>query len=361
MRSLVILVLVIGCGNDGGGAVDGSASDSQSSGDASGADAGGADATRADAGDLGIWYAGVNLAGAEFGDANLPGTYGIDYTYPTAAEVDYFLAKGMTILRVPFRWERLQQSLGAPLDPTELARLDTFVSYATGAGMTVIIDPHNYARYHGDLIGSAAVSRAAFADFWSRIAAAYATNPRVVFGIVNEPHTMATEDWLAAANDAIAAIRSAGAQNLVLVPGNAWTGAHSWLQSWYGTPNATVMLGVVDPGNNFAFEVHQYLDADFSGTSQTCVSTTIGTESIAEFTEWLRTHGHRGFLGEFGAAANPTCQTAIDNLLDTLDASRDAWIGWSWWAAGPWWSNYMYSIEPGPGDKPQMAWLEEHL
>jgi hypothetical protein len=44
-----------------------------------------------------IKYAGVNLAGAEFGQNNLPGTYNIHYT-STQAEVDYFRNKGMNII-----------------------------------------------------------------------------------------------------------------------------------------------------------------------------------------------------------------------------------------------------------------------
>lgn len=44
--------------------------------------------------------------------------------------------------------------------------------------------------------------------------------------------------------------------------GNAWTGAHSWFQDWYGTPNSEVMDGIVDAGDNFVFEIHQYLDGD---------------------------------------------------------------------------------------------------
>ena len=38
-------------------------------------------------------YVGVNLAGAEFGENNLLGTYNQHYTYPTRAEVDYFVDK----------------------------------------------------------------------------------------------------------------------------------------------------------------------------------------------------------------------------------------------------------------------------
>ena len=54
-------------------------------------------------------FTGVNLAGADFGEGQLPGTFGKHYTYPTAEEVDYFTAKGMNVFRLPFRWERLQR------------------------------------------------------------------------------------------------------------------------------------------------------------------------------------------------------------------------------------------------------------
>ena len=59
---------------------------------------------------------GVNLAGAEFGEGSLPGTYGQHYTYPTHAEVDYFTGIGMNVFRVPFRWER---SIHSPLPAAE--------------------------------------------------------------------------------------------------------------------------------------------------------------------------------------------------------------------------------------------------
>ena len=46
-------------------------------------------------------YRGVNLNGADFGSAQLPGIFGIDYTYPDPTYVsgynsaDYFISKGM--------------------------------------------------------------------------------------------------------------------------------------------------------------------------------------------------------------------------------------------------------------------------
>jgi endoglucanase len=185
----------------------------------------------------------------------------------------------------------------------------------------------------------------------------------VLFGLMNEPHTLPTEQWLAAANAAIAAIRAAGANNLVLVPGNAWTGAHSWSQNWYGTPNAQVMLGLQDPANRYAYEVHQYLDGDYSGRSDQCQSATIGSQALAAFTQWLRVNGKRGFLGEFAGGNNATCRAAVDDVLDHLEANADVWLGWTWWAAGPWWGDYIFTLEPTSGgtDRPMMSVLQPHL
>lgn len=307
-------------------------------------------------------WRGVSLAGGEFAPEKLPGTYDTDFTYPTVASVAYYKAKGMNTVRLPFRWERLQPVLNQGFDGAEMGRLANFVGQVTSTGVTVVLDPHNYARYRGQLIGSGAVPNAAFADFWTRLANQFKGNDKVVFGLMNEPHTMPTEQWVAAANAGIAAIRATGATQVITVPGNAWTGAHSWNSSGYGTPNAIAMKNIVDPGRNMVIEVHQYLDADSSGTDATCTSATIGSERVAAFTAWLRENGHRALLGEFGGAANATCHQAIDNLLSHLEANGDVWAGWTWWAGGPWWGNYMFSIEPANGaDKPQMTVLAPHL
>jgi endoglucanase len=78
-----------------------------------------------------LLYSGVNLSGAEFGNTPTPGdtgTFGTDYTYPTDAEVDYFISKGMNTFRLPFRWERLQPTLDSPLNSAEFTRLNNFVT-----------------------------------------------------------------------------------------------------------------------------------------------------------------------------------------------------------------------------------------
>lgn len=307
-------------------------------------------------------YGGVNLAGAEFAANRVPGIINKNYTYPTKGEVDYFAGKGMNVFRLPFLWERLQPNANAELNQAELDRIKTFVNSAVSKKAAVILDPHNYARYHGKVIGTEETPVSVFEDFWKRLAVVFKDHPSVIFGLMNEPHGMKTELWLKDANAAIKAIRSTGAKNLILVPGNAYSGAHSWASNWYGSPNAVVMLNIVDPANNYAFEVHQYFDGNSSGTSGKCVSATVGSERLKNFTGWLREHGKRAFLGEFGVAKGETCEAALDDMLAHMDANADVWLGWTYWAAGPWWGNYMFSIEPKGGlDNPRMKILEKHL
>lgn len=307
-------------------------------------------------------YRGVNLAGAEFGTAR-PGTEGRDYKWPTTSEVDYFVSKGMNTFRIGFMWERLQPVANGELAGPYLAKLDGLVTYATGKGATVILNPHNFARYYDETVGSSKVPSSVFADLWRRLAVRYKANARVMFNLVNEPHTMRTEQWVEAANAAIAAIREAGATNVIQVPGNGWTGAHAWNKTYYGTPNAKAMLDIVDPIDNLFFEAHQYLDSDSGGSSDQCVSSTIGRERIAGFVAWLRTNHKKGFLGEFAGGNNPTCNAAVADMLTAMMEASDVLVGWVWWAAGPWWGDdYPFTLHPSNGrDRPQMALLLPHL
>jgi len=306
-------------------------------------------------------YTGVSLAGADFGEGNLPGVYDKDYTYPTHAEIDYFASKGFTTIRLPFRWERLQQKVRAEFDSFNFGKIKDLVDYTTSKGLYILLDPHNYARYYGSIIGDSSVTEADFADFWSRLATIFQSNSRVIFGLINEPNTMKTEVWLKDANAAIAAIRAVGAKNVIFVPGNAWSGASSWYDNWYGTSNAEVMVNIRDPGNNSVIEVHSYLDSDGSGTHAECVNTTIGSSRMSRFTSWCRENRFKAFLGEFAGSTDSTCHAAVVDALDFMAKNADVWEGFTWWAAGPWWAHDWNIIEPFNGqDAPQTGWLQAY-
>jgi endoglucanase len=256
----------------------------------------------------------------------------------------------------------MQHALYGDVDAEEAKLLDDVVNYATGKGARVILDVHNYASFMRRPIGTADVPTDALADLWKRLAARYKNNGKVIFGLMNEPKGLATETWLEAANKSIAAIRSAGARNLILVPGNGWTGAHSWASRSYGTPNAEAMARVVDPANNFAYEVHQYLDSNYSGTKPECRSATIGVEKLTAMTQWLRAHKRRALLGEFGAGKDATCLAALDGMLTYMAENADAWMGWTYWAAGPWQPTYFTNLQPVDGvDPPQLQVLLRHV
>lgn len=306
-------------------------------------------------------YRGVNLNGADFGSA-VPGREWFDYVWPNGSEVDYYRSKGMNTFRIGFAWERLQRTAYGGFEAPYFTKLDALVRYITSKGSYAILNPQNFARYYGKTVGSTAVPSAVLADLWKRLATTYKGNPRVLFGLVNEPNSMPTEQWVGAANAAIAAVRGAGAPNVVLAPGNAWTGAQTWYDTWYGTANAVAMLGITDPASNTLFEVHQYLDRDSGGGSSTCVSSTVGRQRLAAFVGWLRTNKKRGFLAEFAGGRNATCYAAVSDMLSYVMAQSDVLVGWTWWSAGPWWGDYAFTLEPVKGvDRPQMGVLAPFL
>lgn len=309
-------------------------------------------------------YTGVNLAGGEFYGPK-PGVRpveGQNYVYPTPAQFEAFAREGMNTFRLPFKWETIQPVAQGPLDPEAIRRLREVVKSATDRRLILLLNPHNYARYYDQLVGSEAVPDAALADFWRRLAKEFKGNDRVWFGLMNEPYGVPATRWVQSANAAIAAIRQTGAKNLILVPGTAYTGAHSWTGDWYGGSNAKAMEALRDPGQRVVIEVHQYLDGDSSGTKPDVVSPTIGSERLAEFVRWCRTHRHRAFLGEFAVGPNEAGRAALKDMLTSMERDRDVWLGFSWWAAGAWWGDYPFSIEPKDGKFPvQMAWLRPHL
>ena len=282
---------------------------------------------------------GVNVAGAEFGET-FPGVHGRDFVYPDGAVMQQLARQGFNLVRLPFRWERLQPALNEPFDAAEWERLSACVSAAIAMDLRVILDVHNYAgrRLAQDgftqqhTIGSAELPVEAFEQFWATLAARAGKWPTAMLGLMNEPIELEPQRWLAITNRTVAAIRNAGSENLILIPGIAYTGAFTW----YAARN-TLMEGVRDPKKNIAFEVHQYLDVDASGSHAEVVNSSIGSERIEAFQEWARARGFKAFLGEFAAGADPVSLRAVTDLVSEVEQNSDVWIGWSAWAGGPWW------------------------
>ena len=224
---------------------------------------------------------GVNVCGPEFGvredggySNHAPGVASKDYRYPAAESLRFLAGRGIKLIRLPIRWERLQPRLHETLDPAELLRLSRAVDDATAAGLDVVVDLHNFGEYWlfdgckgvRRTIGSPEVPIAAFGDLWRRVSEQFKDNPRVFYGLMNEPHDFPEDGdaggawtWEQASQAAVLAIRSTGDRKKILVPGYNWAGVRTWRvthpQSW-----------IHDPASNFRYEAHHYWDADASGT-----------------------------------------------------------------------------------------------
>ncbi len=303
---------------------------------------------------------GINLAGAEFGaDVALPGVYLKQYIYPGEADFKRYAERNLKLVRLPFRWERIQPRLNGELNSVELGRMLATLDHAKKYNMQVILDMHNYYRYHGKMIGSNEVPVSAFADAWRRIAQKVANHPAVYgYGLMNEPHTT-NGKWPAAALAAAKSIRTLDADNWVVIAGDRWSSAFHW-------PSYNTQLvkdsWMRDPNNNLMFEAHLYFDKDYSGyytNRYEKYDPMIGVVRAKPFVEWLTRHRLRGFIGEHGAPDfSPSAVVAMDNLLQYLGQHC---IPSTYWAAGPWWGDYALSLDVKSGKpRPQLPILQKH-
>lgn len=300
---------------------------------------------------------GVNLAGAEFGEVG--GAFEKHYTYPNAKELTYFNGKGLNLIRLPFKWERLQPHLFLPFDPVELSRIKTFMDHAAERNMRVILDVHNYGRFHGNHIGTPSVPHSAFQNLWTRLAKEFKDHPALhAYGLMNEPKSM-NGHWPRAAQAGMDGVRAVDMKSMVSIAGDMFSSAHAWRQH-----NET--LNVIDPANNHRYEAHVYFDNDSSGLYKADYVTEkanpdIGVTRLRPFVEWLHEKGKKGYIGEYGIPGDdPRWLTVLDNAVSFM---YEHCLEGTYWAAGPWWgSGYKLSVEPNAaGDRPQMQILKNYL
>lgn len=298
---------------------------------------------------------GVNLAGAEFSS----GAYWPD----TAATWDYYKGKGLTLIRLPFKWERIQTTINGAVNFT---KLDQVVALAAARDMKVILDLHNYNNYNGNQVGTAAVPHSALANVWSQIADHFKNEPAIYgYDLMNEPGGT-LENWAAAAQTTVNAIRKKDTTHYVFIEGMSYANASKW-------PNVSGALDIHDPAGRLIYSAHSYWDTLHAppnyGSDGTYASSEVGTATsgvnhVAPFVQWLQTrpyaHGH---IGEYGTPNDynvASWNLALDGFLTYLKANN---ISGTYWAGGAW-NVYQLMCEPRPlvggADKPQMAVLAAH-
>ncbi|MEK0312536.1 glycoside hydrolase family 5 protein [Cohnella sp. 56] len=313
------------------------------------------------------YYRGVNLPTAGFAGWVLPGVEGSDYEWDKEADFQYFTGKGFNIIRVAPLWERLQPTLRGPLDQNYLNGLIRNIAWAKKYNARVIIDIHNYGRFHGNIIGEpgSGVTNADFNDLWVKISNVFKNDPGVyAYDLMNEPHDMGGANWKATSQAALTAIRNNGDHHTIMIAGDNWQGAGEWT-----TYNPTPWI--TDPDNNYIYEAHEYFDWNSSGVYEKSYDeelalnpnlAQIGAQRLKVFGDWCVQYGAKCYIGEYGAPkTDGRWLTVLDNFMKALDQySMDG----TYWAGGGRWGSYPLAIQPGGNyniDAPQMSVLVNHI
>ncbi len=304
---------------------------------------------------------GTNLCGGDTAWQEWSGTSpvsGTHYQFVTTQDVDYLLKKGFNTFRLLFGWEAVQPAPWGDIPSTNTNHAIYFnkgkaiADYITGKGGEVIIDLHDgndtdFAAYYGKYVGS---SYAGFnvsdllVDFWGKIANIFKSNPKVSFGITNEPHDIAASTWYSCAQLIVNRIRAVGATNLIVMPGVEWTSAGTWTTG----ANAS-SWSIVDPLKNTAVQVHLYADTSGGGSDTSIQSVTVLADRMRQVTTWARGKGLKVMVGEVGlSASNSLAPATWGNFVTFCNTNQDTVIGFTFWAYGPpsWWGGYKFTLCP---------------
>ena len=201
------------------------------------------------------------------------------------------------------------------------ATVDQQVQWATGLGMDIILDLH---WSDGGNINNQ-TKQYAMADqdsvtFWQQVAAKYKNNPHVLFELYNEPQlsTSTCNIWrnggsvsgftAVGMQQLYDTVRSAGANNLVVIGGINWAFDLTCVKNYRVT------------GTNIVYNTHPY---DFSGKN-----TTADWDNAFG---WL-TASDPVMMTEFG---DYNCSgTLYTNLLSYASSHNISWTGWAWYPGG---------------------------
>ncbi|EGG08510.1 family 5 glycoside hydrolase [Melampsora larici-populina 98AG31] len=275
---------------------------------------------------------GVNIAGLEFGIDTNGGKSG-SYVSPPLDQIPHFITGKVNALRFPIGWQYIQVndvSDKAPLDQAYLTLLDKYVMATTKLGAFAIIDLHNYARRDGKVVGQSDLGADTLVDLWTRLAAHYKDQPKVLFGLMNEPHDLTSSVWFGVIQSVVTAIRKAGANNNILLPGNAYQHLATFASDYNNGLSA-----IKNPDGSHTgliLEIHQYFDQDGSGTSTQCTQDHIA--ELQSVVTLLKNGGRQVFITEAGGGNTKSCSDIVSKFVTAATKAYPTVVGTLVWAAG---------------------------
>ncbi|MBV8688005.1 MAG: glycoside hydrolase family 5 protein [Alphaproteobacteria bacterium] len=220
------------------------------------------------------------------------------------------------------------------LDPRWLARLDWVVREASAAGLTVILDEHDFNACSDD----PAMCRTKLGAFWRQVAPRYRNAPpTVLFELLNEPHgKLDAAAWNALAAEMLAIVRQSNPTRTVVIGPTQWNSL-SQLPS----------LSLPETDRHLLVTFHYYEPFRFThqGASWTDLQALRGVgwgseadrarleTDFAEVAAWSRRTGRPVLLGEFGAyegGGTPMALRAAYTEAVARAAERRG-FAWAYW------------------------------
>lgn len=294
-------------------------------------------------------FLGVNLATASGGTVH--GEYNTNYSYPTFKDLHYFKAKGVRLVRFPFRWERVQHEVNGPLDMEfDVKKIKEVVAEAERIGMYVMLDMHDYCRRKVDgttykFGESDKLTKEHFADVWYKLATEFKDFTNIWgYDIMNEPYSLAKGVWFASAQAAIDAIRTVDTETPIVIEGQNYAASYSWLTT------GADLIDLNDPSDNLVFQAHCYFDQNRTGHYELgsydleVSSATQHIDRLKPYVEWLKENNQKGILGEFGVPrADVRWLTMLDEVIAYLKENK---VSATYWVAGSWYAGDKVSVQP---------------
>lgn len=217
------------------------------------------------------------------------------------------------------------------LDPAWLGRLDWVVKQATAAGLSVILDEHDFNPCSED----PAMCRRRLSAFWNQVAPRYRDAPAsVMFEPLNEPHgKLDAEAWNQLFGELLAIIRQSNPTRTVIVGPTRWNNM-----------DELPTLRLPETDRNLVVTFHYYEPFRFThqGASWTDMVNLRGVgwgseedrarlaADFAKVAAWSRQSGRSVLLGEFGAYDRGGIPIELRAAYDAAVAREAEKNGFAW-------------------------------
>jgi len=221
------------------------------------------------------------------------------------------------------------------LSPAFFARLDWIVKNATAAGLSLILDEHDFNACADNVENC----RTRLSAFWTQVAPRYRdAPPTVLFELLNEPHDKLDADtWNALFPEILAIVRQTNPTRQVIIGPTQWNSREKLdtLKLPANDPNIIATFHYYDP---FRF-THQ--GAPWVEEMKTVKGITWGSAAdraqiAADFDKvaaWAKANNRQVLLGEFGAydrSGTPTAMRAAYTEAVAREAERHG-FAWAYW------------------------------